>query len=55
MFKSIDREPLGEEIAFEFPVLPDNLWAVCGRFDRLRRAAHRAGPPFVASCARPSP
>jgi len=49
------RWPLGEMSAFEFPVLPDYLWAICGRFERLRRVAHRAGRAFVASDARPSP
>ena len=36
-------------------VLPDYLWAVCGRPERLTRAAHRVGRAFVASDARPPP
>ena len=36
-------------------VLPDNLWAIYSRSERLARVAHRVGRAFVASDARPSP
>ena len=39
--------------AFEFPVLSDYSWAICGRPERLTRVAHRVGRAFVASDARP--
>jgi hypothetical protein len=54
VFKSIDGA-VGRKSAFEFPVLPSYLWAVCGRSDWLRRVAHRACRAFVVSDARPSP
>ena len=34
-------------------VLPDYLWAVCGRPERLTRVAHGVGRAFVACDAHP--